>query len=128
MVTKHFDFFFVFNFFRICFVFSFHCFHLFFHIPTRFSIMRVEINRLVSFQRCRNIEVSRIISVETGFYYLGPGDRVECYFCNIGIMNWSAGDDEVVEHIRYSSGCPLLTKIRIMLQSMKVRFCHFILL
>lgn len=25
-------------------------------------------------------------------------------------MNWSEGDDEVVEHIRYSSGCPLLNR------------------
>lgn len=92
---------------------NFFCFH-FFNIVSltadvrRFSIMRVEINRLVSFQRCRNIEVSRSVLAETGCYYLGPGDRVKCYFCHVEIMNWSPGDDEVVEHIRYSSGCPLL--------------------
>lgn len=67
-------------------------------------------NRLRTFDNCENIRVCRSVLAETGFFYLGPADLVECYFCEIQIMNWSAGDDEVVEHIRYSSGCPLINR------------------
>lgn len=73
--------------------------------------MRFEGNRLQSFHLDRgNINVCRALLAETGFYFIGPGDRVKCFFCKVEILNWSLGDDEVWEHYRYQATCPLLTQ------------------
>lgn len=72
--------------------------------------LRFETNRLATFFSCDSITACRTILAETGFFWLGPGDLVECYFCHIQITNWAPGDDEVIEHIRYSMNCPLLNR------------------
>lgn len=52
--------------------------------------------------------ISPHILAKTGFYYIGPYDRVKCYFCKVKINNWEMGDYEIIEHDRWSFGCPLL--------------------
>ncbi|ESO98975.1 hypothetical protein LOTGIDRAFT_213786 [Lottia gigantea] len=43
-----------------------------------------------------------------GFYYIGPGDRVRCAYCNGDLNNWSATDNPLKEHIRLLPLCPFL--------------------
>lgn len=43
-----------------------------------------------------------------GMYYVGPRDRVKCYFCGVVIFNWEEKDDELGEHLKFSPHCPLL--------------------
>ena len=42
-----------------------------------------------------------------GFYYLGPGDKVRCEFCNLEVYEWDDGDQVHEEHKRFNSKCPL---------------------
>lgn len=50
------------------------------------------------------------ILAKIGFFYIGPYDRVKCYFCRVHIENWEIGDEEILQHIRWSPYCPLLNK------------------
>lgn len=73
--------------------------------------MAVEQNRLETFKNWPHefINVNKL--AKTGFYFSGPDcDVVKCNFCNIRICNWVEGDDEVQEHLRWSSSCPLLRR------------------
>lgn len=54
--------------------------------------------------------ISPRILAKVGFHYVGPYDRVECYFCKVKICNWEMGDHPVFEHERWSINCPLLKK------------------
>lgn len=47
---------------------------------------------------------------KSGFYYVGPYDQVQCFFCNVRIWKWEMGDNEVTEHRRWSPQCPLLER------------------
>lgn len=50
------------------------------------------------------------ILAKTGFYFIGPHDRVKCFFCGVMVFDWEIGDDEVSEHSRWSFNCPLLRR------------------
>lgn len=54
--------------------------------------------------------ISPKILAKTGFYFLGPYDRVKCQFCFIDLCSWEMGDNEVDEHLRWSPHCPLLKR------------------
>lgn len=54
--------------------------------------------------------VSEIVLAKTGFFYLGSGDRVQCQFCKVILYDWSKGDNEVCEHIKWSPHCALLRR------------------
>ncbi|XP_063315640.1 baculoviral IAP repeat-containing protein 7 isoform X1 [Pelobates fuscus] len=43
-----------------------------------------------------------------GFYYLGPGDRVQCFCCGLVLRSWEPGDRPSAEHGRFSPRCPFL--------------------
>ncbi|XP_077109029.1 baculoviral IAP repeat-containing protein 7 isoform X4 [Ranitomeya variabilis] len=43
-----------------------------------------------------------------GFYYLGPGDRVQCFCCGVLLTCWEPGDDPRDEHHKFSPSCPFL--------------------
>lgn len=52
--------------------------------------------------------ISPNILAKTGFYFIGPYDRVMCHFCKVEVNAWEMGDNEVTEHVRWSIDCPLL--------------------
>lgn len=54
--------------------------------------------------------ISPRILAKTGFYYMGPHDQVKCYFCKVIVSSWEMGDNEVIEHSRWSLNCPLLNR------------------
>lgn len=45
--------------------------------------------RLTSFDRCRNIAVSKFLLSDAGFFYAGIGDCTRCFSCGIGIRDFS---------------------------------------
>lgn len=50
------------------------------------------------------------ILAKSGFFYVGPHDRVKCNFCRIHLENWEQDDNEILEHFRWSPYCPLLNQ------------------
>ncbi|OWF34641.1 uncharacterized protein LOC110443946 [Mizuhopecten yessoensis] len=46
--------------------------------------------------------------VDAGFFYTGKEDIVRCFFCDIGLAEWSNDDDPWEEHARHSPDCPHL--------------------
>lgn len=69
-----------------------------------------EKGRLESFEGWPVDFISEIVLAKTGFYFLGKEDRVQCQFCKVILHEWTKGDDEVHEHIKWSPRCPLLTR------------------
>ncbi|WAR16588.1 IAP3-like protein [Mya arenaria] len=62
-------------------------------------------SRLDSFKACQNIAASTRILSEAGFFYAGTEDCTRCFYCGIGLRNWSENDDPWTEHARFSLDC-----------------------
>ena len=43
-----------------------------------------------------------------GFFYLGRGDHVQCFFCDGGLKNWDPTDQPWIEHARFFGDCAYL--------------------
>ncbi|XP_071967023.1 baculoviral IAP repeat-containing protein 7 isoform X2 [Engystomops pustulosus] len=43
-----------------------------------------------------------------GFYYLGPGDRVQCFCCGGVLRCWEPGDQPQDEHLKFFPSCPFV--------------------
>nr|DBA22060.1 TPA: hypothetical protein GDO54_013134 [Pyxicephalus adspersus] len=71
--------------------------------------MRREMRRLVSFRDwpCPGI-VSPQQLARAGFFYLGPGDRVQCFCCRGILRSWEPGDQPCTEHRKYFPACPFI--------------------
>jgi len=48
-------------------------------------------------------------TVETGFFALGVGDKVECAFCRLQTFVFEDGDVPALEHTRRNPSCPFLS-------------------
>ena len=71
-------------------------------------MFRFEQNRLNTFHQWNVPFIDKHILASCGFYYLGPGDLVKCYFCNVEIGQWTLGDDVPTEHRRWFPNCPMV--------------------
>jgi len=49
--------------------------------------------------------------VNYGFFFTGQGDLVRCYHCSIGLKDFIASDDPLLEHIRYAGDCGHLIEL-----------------
>ncbi|KAK3603523.1 hypothetical protein CHS0354_027938 [Potamilus streckersoni] len=47
-----------------------------------------------------------------GFYYVGVGDCVRCFFCGGGLRSWEDGDDIWEEHARWYPECAFLKQCK----------------
>ena len=47
---------------------------------------------------------------KAGFYYLGRGDRVRCYFCSGVLYGWEKGDTAVGEHRKHFPQCKFIQR------------------
>lgn len=66
-------------------------------------------DRLKTFQGWSSqIRPTKYELAQSGFYYLGCGDKVRCFSCGVNLENWEANDDSFVEHLRWSKNCPYL--------------------
>ncbi|KAK3097053.1 hypothetical protein FSP39_005927 [Pinctada imbricata] len=48
------------------------------------------------------------VLAQAGMFYRGYSDRCSCFWCGIGLQNWSIEDDPWVEHARWSPRCQYL--------------------
>lgn len=80
------------------------------NISIETSKLNREENRLSTFNEWPHAFILPHILAKTGFYYIGPYDEVKCFFCNVIINSWELGDNEIDEHNRWSSRCPLLNE------------------
>ncbi|XP_014613191.1 PREDICTED: baculoviral IAP repeat-containing protein 7-B-like [Polistes canadensis] len=71
---------------------------------------RFESERLKSFCNWPVSYVKPEKLAEAGFYYLGEGDRVKCFECNIEICQWAENDDPMEDHERWSNRCRFIKK------------------
>ncbi|NWT71333.1 BIR7B protein, partial [Prunella himalayana] len=70
------------------------------------SRMRSAARRLSTFQQWpRTAPVSARDLVEAGFFYVGPGDEVQCFCCGGVLKDWRPGDCPVIEHLNYFPSC-----------------------
>ncbi|XP_048768014.2 baculoviral IAP repeat-containing protein 7-A-like [Ostrea edulis] len=55
-----------------------------------------------------------------GFFYLGYGDHVQCFCCNIHLSSWDSQDIPIQEHARWNSRCGHLRE-RLQAESMRTQ-------
>ena len=75
--------------------------------------MRRIIDRHQSFTEhwpSHRIEADTALLADAGFYYLGEGDKVKCWYCNGGLKNWDRFDDPWIEHAKWFPLCEYLLK------------------
>lgn len=52
--------------------------------------------------------ISPEVLSKNGFYYIGPFDKIECFYCGIRMNDWKDGDQVDFEHNKWSELCPFL--------------------
>lgn len=72
--------------------------------------MRIEEERLKTFENWPITFLSPSVLARNGFYYLGRGDEVRCAFCKVEIMKWVERDDPASDHKRWAPQCPLVRR------------------
>lgn len=70
--------------------------------------MKIELNRLKTFERWPVSFISPSVLAKAGFYYMKVDDRVKCEFCKVEIGRWEQDDDPNVDHQRWAPNCPFL--------------------
>lgn len=70
------------------------------------SSMRSVASRLRTFQQWpRTAPVSARDLVDAGFFYIGPGDEVQCFCCGGVLKDWRPGDCPLIEHMHFFPSC-----------------------
>ncbi|XP_038022226.1 baculoviral IAP repeat-containing protein 7 isoform X1 [Anas platyrhynchos] len=70
------------------------------------SSMRDEARRLRTFSQWPDSSpVPALDLAEAGFYFVGPGDHVQCFCCGGILKDWKAGDCPMVEHLKFFPFC-----------------------
>lgn len=82
--------------------------------------LRFERERLKTFKTWPLQWLDKTILAKTGMFYLGDGDKTQCYFCEVIIGKWELEDDPIQEHLRWSPNCPLLRRC----QTNNEPLCH----
>jgi len=76
-----------------------------------FDLLRHEGERLATFTGTNfptNCPVTSSALAKAGFFYMGPGDRVQCAFCSVVLYVWKDGDDPMTEHKKHRADCPFV--------------------
>ncbi|NXA80308.1 BIR7B protein, partial [Thryothorus ludovicianus] len=70
------------------------------------SSMRSVARRLRTFRQWpRTAPVSARDLVQAGFFYVGPGDEVQCFCCGGVLKDWRPGDCPIMEHLNFFPSC-----------------------
>ncbi|NXJ79079.1 BIR7B protein, partial [Trogon melanurus] len=73
------------------------------------SSMRNEARRLRTFRRWPGTSpVSARDLVKAGFFFVGPGDEVQCFCCGGVLKDWRPGDCPVAEHLKFFPSCKFI--------------------
>uniref|UniRef100_A0A8C8RAG4 RING-type E3 ubiquitin transferase n=1 Tax=Pelusios castaneus TaxID=367368 RepID=A0A8C8RAG4_9SAUR len=71
--------------------------------------MRSEEKRLRTFQQWpESSPVSATDLAKAGFFFLGPGDRVQCFCCGGILRSWEAEDQPMREHQKFFPTCKFI--------------------
>ncbi|NWU91475.1 BIR7B protein, partial [Upupa epops] len=71
--------------------------------------MRSEARRLRTFYDWPSTSpVSALDLVKAGFFYVGPGDQVQCFCCGLVLRDWVPGDCPVMEHQKFLPSCSFI--------------------
>lgn len=69
-----------------------------------------EYQRNASFEKWSN-NYDPIVLAEAGFFYVGTGDRVQCFNCGIGLRDWDiVNDDPWEQHALHSTKCSFVLR------------------
>lgn len=72
--------------------------------------MRRETDRLRTFQHWpSDAAVTSTDLAKAGFFFVGPGDKVQCFCCGGILRCWVHGDCPVAEHRRHFPSCSFIT-------------------
>ncbi|KAL4232791.1 Baculoviral IAP repeat containing 7 [Mactra antiquata] len=58
-----------------------------------------------------HLDLSPKLMALAGFSYTGVADCVRCFYCGIGIRDWTQGDDPFTEHKRWSPSCDYINSV-----------------
>jgi hypothetical protein len=61
--------------------------------------------RLLTFTGWSIERPSPVDLAKAGFYYIGFGDSVECFYCKVRICAWEISDIPIKEHLKFSPRC-----------------------
>ena len=61
----------------------------------------------IQIQRPSKLELS-----ESGFYYIGYSDLVQCFSCGVRLCEWLTTDQPWVEHEKHSPNCMFLNMVK----------------
>ncbi|KAM9178305.1 baculoviral IAP repeat-containing protein 7 [Mergus octosetaceus] len=76
------------------------------HFQLFSSSMRDEARRLRTFSQWPDSSpVPARDLAKAGFYFVGPGDHVQCFCCGGILKDWKAGDCPMVEHLKFFPFC-----------------------
>lgn len=71
--------------------------------------MRSEVERIRTFQNWpADAAVTSGDLAKAGFFFLGPGDKVQCFCCGGILRCWVQGDSPAVEHKRHFPTCSFI--------------------
>ncbi|XP_078525073.1 baculoviral IAP repeat-containing protein 7-B-like [Lissotriton helveticus] len=48
---------------------------------------------------------------EAGFFYVGHGDHVKCFYCDGGLRNWEVDDDPLIQHAKWFPRCEFVQHV-----------------
>ena len=73
----------------------------------------IELNRLKTFTGYpQQSPVTPSVLAKAGFFYTGTGDCVRCFFCDMGLRHWEAGDEPWEEHARWYPRCDYVISVK----------------
>lgn len=68
--------------------------------------------RLISFDSWpKQMRPTPLELTAAGFYYVGYGDSVKCFFCGIPLHDWKVKDNAMTEHKKFSPSCKYLDMV-----------------
>jgi hypothetical protein len=67
--------------------------------------MKNEADRLKTFEKWTVPFMDKNHMVFAGFYFTNRSDVVRCAFCGVQVGCWEEGDDDFIEHRRWSPSC-----------------------
>lgn len=68
-----------------------------------------EAHRLQTFKHWKCNFIDKNLLARTGFIFTEVRDLVTCQFCNLTLGEWDKGEDVILEHLKWSPYCPLMT-------------------
>ncbi|KAL8562474.1 hypothetical protein ACOMHN_008618 [Nucella lapillus] len=75
--------------------------------------MAVEPERLATFVSWpAQMKQKPAVLAQAGLYYIGDGDKVKCFHCDVLLYNWEPEDDPYEEHARWFPDCQYLRLVK----------------